>query len=105
MHKRLYDRQRADDPIRVLYRSKRWQRTRRIVIARDVLCRACGHKAGTDVDHIVSARVIVERFGVEEFYNPDRCQLLCHGCHAKKTATESGWAGSKTVTSAASSEP
>ena len=58
-HKRLYDRHRADDPTRALYRCKRWQATRTKVLNRDILCVACGHKAATEADHILSARIVL----------------------------------------------
>jgi 5-methylcytosine-specific restriction protein A len=94
-HKRLYDRYREDDPIRALYRCKRWQATRRIVLNRDILCRSCGHEVATECDHILSARLVHDNFGIDEFYNPERCQGLCHTCHSKKTALECGWSGRK----------
>jgi 5-methylcytosine-specific restriction endonuclease McrA len=93
--RRFHDRYRADDPIRKLYRTPRWKATRRTVIHRDILCVSCGHKAATEVDHILSARLVVDNFGVDEFYSPDRCQGLCHECHSSKTAHECGWTHSK----------
>lgn len=86
-----YDSYRADDPIRALYRGKnlkKWQRVRHQVLKRDILCKMCGHEAATEVDHILSARVIVDNFGIDEFYNVDRLQGLCHDCHNKKTRIE-----------------
>jgi 5-methylcytosine-specific restriction endonuclease McrA len=92
-HKSLYDVYRAADPIRKMYRCARWRRTRSIVLKRDILCRMCGHRAATDCDHVERARIVVVMHGEDEFYNPDRCQGLCHDCHSSKTATESNWAG------------
>lgn len=95
-HKHLFDVYRKDDFVRSLYRGKRWTKgTRLIVLQRDILCKMCGHKAATESDHVVSARLIVEQFGVDEFYNPDRCQGLCHDCHSSKTSTECGFARRK----------
>lgn len=94
-HKRLYDRYRADDPIRALYRNRRWKGTRRQVLNRDVLCRSCGHEVATECDHILSARLVHDNFGIDAFYDPDRCQGLCHACHSRKTAHECGWTGHK----------
>jgi 5-methylcytosine-specific restriction endonuclease McrA len=34
-------------------------------------------------------------FGVNEFYNPERCQGLCASCHSAKTAVECGFGGTK----------
>jgi 5-methylcytosine-specific restriction protein A len=55
----------------------------------------CGHKTATDADHILSARLVVDNFGVNEFYNSARLQGLCHECHSTKTAMECGWTGNK----------
>jgi hypothetical protein len=38
---------------------------------------------------------VLDNFGLDEFYNIERLQGLCHDCHSMKTAHESGWAGSK----------
>ncbi len=93
--KRLYDRWREDDPVRKLYRCKRWKSVRLIVLRRDILCQMCGHQAANTADHILSARIILDNWGIEEFYNVDRIQGLCHDCHSIKTAMESGWTGKK----------
>lgn len=91
-HKRRYDRYRSDDPIRKLYKSRRWLKgTRLIVLRRDILCRSCGHLVATEVDHILSARLVIDNYGLDAFYDPERCQGLCHSCHSAKTAHESGW--------------
>jgi 5-methylcytosine-specific restriction endonuclease McrA len=92
----LYEQNRSDDSIRQLYRTRRWIKGTRVkVLNRDILCVACGHRRATEADHILSARLVVDNFGVDEFYNPDRCQGLCHSCHSSKTATEYGWTGRK----------
>lgn len=93
--KRSFDRYRADDEIRKLYRCKRWQNVRLRVLRRDILCQACGHQAATECDHILSARIVLDNFGVDAFYDPARLQGLCHGCHSQKTTHESGWTGRK----------
>jgi 5-methylcytosine-specific restriction endonuclease McrA len=92
----LYESNRADDPIRQLYKTRRWIKGTRVkVLNRDILCVACGHRRATEADHILSARLVVDNFSVDEFYNPDRCQGLCHSCHSSKTAVEYGWTGRK----------
>ena len=91
----LYDAYGRDEELRPLYRCKRWFATRERVLRRDILCKACGHKAATEVDHVLRARIVLDNFGLDEFYNIDRLQGLCHDCHSMKTAHESGWAGSK----------
>ena len=92
---RIYDRFRADDPIRALYRCKRWFSVRMRVLRRDILCRSCGHEAAKEVDHILTARLVLDNYGIDAFYDPDRLQGLCHRCHSKKTTLESGWCGRK----------
>jgi hypothetical protein len=37
----------------------------------------------------------MEELGLDEFFNPDRCQGMCKACHDRKTAFECGWVGSK----------
>jgi 5-methylcytosine-specific restriction endonuclease McrA len=96
-HRRLFDRYRADDFVRSLYRSTRWTKgTRLIVLRRDQLCCECGHRASTDCDHDpLEARQIVEQFGTDAFYDPNRCQGLCHDCHSQKTSITTGFAKRK----------
>jgi len=94
-YKVMFDRNRQDDPIRKLYKCARWKAVRRIVMQRDLLCVSCGHKAITDVDHILPARLVIDNFGITEFYNPNRLQGLCHSCHSAKTSLECGWSGTK----------
>jgi 5-methylcytosine-specific restriction endonuclease McrA len=91
----LYDSFGRDEELRPLYRCKRWEVTRQRVLRRDILCVACGHRAATEVDHVLRARLVVDNFGLDEFYSVDRLKGLCHTCHSQKTAHESGWAGSK----------
>ena len=95
-HRRLYDRYRADDPIRALYKSRKWIKgTRLIVLRRDILCRAeegCPAVA-TVADHYpLSAREIVATLGVKEFYNKERCRGLCKFHHDQSTALREGFA-------------
>ena len=98
--RQAFDANRADDPIRKLYRDRRWNRTRFVVLRRDPLCTSgetCGgSKASAIVDHHpLSAREILERFGEIEFFNPQRCRGACKPCHDRKTAREdSRFAGS-----------
>src|SRR5581483_6028673 len=98
---RLSDRFRADDPIRALYRTTRWQATRRTVLRRDILCQAEGGcpKAATVADHHpLSARQIVARFGTDAFYDPERSRGLCVSHHNSKTSTQdSSFAKPKTT--------
>jgi hypothetical protein len=38
---------------------------------------------------------VVDNFGINEFYNPQRLQGLCHECHSSKTSFECGWQGTR----------
>lgn len=98
-YKLLYDRYRANDPIRALYKKRRWLKgTKLIVSKRDPLCVECGHRATKVIDHHpLEAREIVARFGVDEFYNPERCRGLCKQCHDIKTATTTGFAKTRSA--------
>src|ERR1035437_933207 len=93
--RREQDAFRNRDSVRKLYKSAKWQVTRRILLKRDILCCSCGNQASTQCDHIVSARTVLDELGLDEFFNPQRCQGLCASCHSAKTAIECGWAGSK----------
>jgi len=65
-----------------------WQQLRERILQRDCgLCQECKRngkvKLGTEVDHIVQAA----DGGTDEDHN---LELLCHDCHADKTAAEGG---------------
>jgi hypothetical protein len=64
-YKLLYDRYRANDPIRALYKKRRWLKgTKLIVTRRDPLCVGCGHRATKVIDHHpLEAREIVALHG------------------------------------------
>src|SRR5581483_1009480 len=83
-----WDRERKRDAIALLYGTARWQATRAIVLIRDLLCKNCGIRRSTDCDHVERARLIVQKYGVDGFFDPARCQGLCHKCHSIKTSTE-----------------
>ena len=61
---------------------RRWRRLRRMVLAREPLCRVCGEKGmltpATQVDHIVP----LADGGDNAFEN---LQSLCATCHSQKT--------------------
>jgi 5-methylcytosine-specific restriction endonuclease McrA len=93
LRKSMFDDYRADDKVRALYRCKRWQITRMKVLRRDVLCQSCKHQAATDVHHILNARLILDNYGTDAFYDIDRLMALCKACHSSTTAHECGWTG------------
>lgn len=65
---------------RALYRSRRWQATRRAQLSDQPLC-ACGSLA-TDVDHIIS----LDDGG--DAWSPDNLRPMCKACHSAKTRRE-----------------
>jgi hypothetical protein len=75
--------QRKNDPVRRLYKVKRWrQGTRMAVLRRDRLCVLCCHAASKVADHHpVSAHELVSLLGVNAFYDASRCRGLCTACH------------------------
>jgi 5-methylcytosine-specific restriction endonuclease McrA len=92
-NRRLIDTNRSDDPVRKLYRTKRWAATRRTVFQRDLLCQAtegCPH-AATVCDHKIDARTYMASGG--DFYDLSNLQGLCIAHHNSKTAKECGFAG------------
>lgn len=59
-----------------------WRRLRLRILERDGWrCQTCG-KWGNECDHILALQ-----FG-GEMYDPANCQILCRGCHIKKTRKE-----------------
>lgn len=65
----------------------RWQRLRKMVLARDPICKICNREPSTDADHIVAKPV-----GRDAMEN---LRGLCHSCHSKKTVREDSGFGRK----------
>lgn len=68
--------------LHAFYKSKRWQRLRGMVIAKEPLCRAC-QRPTEMADHIVPIRQGGSRWSMENL------QGLCHACHNAKRGRES----------------
>jgi 5-methylcytosine-specific restriction protein A len=73
-----------------------WDRVRADIVKRDKrLCQSClaGGRVvvGVEVDH-KTPKAECKRlgWGRERIDNPSNLQLLCHSCHAEKTARENG---------------
>ncbi len=67
----------------------RWRKLRRLVLARDPICRAPGcNQASTEADHIKPRR----EGGSDGL---DNLQGLCKPCHSSKTAIEDGRWGAR----------
>jgi 5-methylcytosine-specific restriction protein A len=85
-HARAYERERSARrraATKGVYKTKRWQATRRAVLDRDPLCKACGKRVAEEVDHVVP----LEKDDSQP-YALDGLQGLCAGCHRAKTARE-----------------
>jgi 5-methylcytosine-specific restriction enzyme A len=85
-HRRTYERERSARRRAVtkgVFKRKKWETTRRAVLARDPICKACGKRPSEEVDHVVPLDVDDSRP-----YALDRLQGLCVECHRRKTAEE-----------------
>lgn len=85
---RYYDRYHRSDRTKKFYHSAAWKRARELIKIRDNgLCQSClGDRrltVGTIVDHVIPVKVNWNLRLTE-----DNLQLLCQGCHNKKTAEE-----------------
>lgn len=60
---------------------RRWQRLRLMILAKEPLCRLCGNRFATQVDHVVPRSK-----GGDD--SEDNLQALCASCHSKKTRRE-----------------
>lgn len=65
-----------------IYRTARWQHTRRRILHNNPICAACNTTLATDVDHITP----LDTGG--EPYDPANLQPLCAQCHGRKTRAE-----------------
>ena len=90
------DLERADDPIRKLYRTKTWRATRLVVLFRDPICKRCNQASSTICDHVINARQYVSKHGrdLSYFFDENNLQGICQPCHDAKTAKECGFARS-----------
>jgi len=85
----------ATDPIMLQYGTARWQKFRRVALARFPFCEC--KAVAVVADHNIPARLIVEAvraarlFPFDEwagFYVLDNIRGRCHSCHNAKTRTE-----------------
>jgi len=60
--------------------SKEWKQLREQVLQEEPICRICGKRASTEVDHIISLPQ-----GSKERWN---LQGVCKSCHSAKTRRE-----------------
>ena len=71
------------------YDHARWLRLRRLVLARDALCRAC-RRRGFTVPAVHVDHVIQRDKRPDLAYAAQNCQGLCASCHTRKTNREHG---------------
>jgi len=58
-----------------------WPTTRRRILARDPVCRACRRARAVEVDHVIPR----SQGGADHDHN---LAGVCHSCHQQKTQTE-----------------
>lgn len=63
---------------------RRWKKLRKIVLARDPICKICDKAPSTEVDHIVPRPPDQHAADVTE----EELQGLCKPCHSSKTRAE-----------------
>lgn len=59
-----------------------WARRRARILARDPVCRICGLRPATEVDHVISRAA-----GGDE--SPGNLRGVCRPCHARRTQRQS----------------
>jgi 5-methylcytosine-specific restriction protein A len=85
-HYREYERERSARrraATKGVFKRKKWENTRRAVLARDPICKDCGIRPSEEVDQVVPLDVDDSRP-----YALDGLQGLCAECHRRKTADE-----------------
>jgi 5-methylcytosine-specific restriction endonuclease McrA len=71
---------------RPVLKTRRWQVLRHQILERDGWkCRCCGERRRLEVDHVQPVRDAPERA-----FDPANLQVLCAGCHTRKTRIECG---------------
>ena len=68
---------------RAVYNSTAWQRLRLVVLAEEPICKVCGERPSTDVDHIKPLALHPKLALVRE-----NLQGVCEPCHGAKTREE-----------------
>jgi 5-methylcytosine-specific restriction protein A len=63
---------------------ERWKKLRKIVLARDPICKICNKAPSKEVDHIIPRLPTQHAADVTE----EELQGLCKPCHSKKTRAE-----------------
>ena len=74
---------RRDDKKYIRTRGRKWMRLRQQVLIEEPVCRICGRKPSTQVDHINP----VSKGGTDE---RDNLQGACEECHEEKTRKDLG---------------
>jgi 5-methylcytosine-specific restriction endonuclease McrA len=84
-HYREYERARSArrrEATKGIFKTTRWAMTRKAVLARDPICKACDNALSIQADHIVP----LDQGG--DPYNPAGLQGICSPATGKKTARE-----------------
>jgi 5-methylcytosine-specific restriction endonuclease McrA len=71
---------------------RRWYHLRRVLLAREPLCRECAAvgvvRPAVQADHVRRAIDVIRERGSEAFFDIDNVQPLCGSCHGVKNARE-----------------
>jgi 5-methylcytosine-specific restriction protein A len=83
---REYNRFGRDPFLLELYSTGRWKKFRAWIRTSRILCERCKAEgrttAGEQVHHKISPRV-----DMSLAFEPTNCELLCHACHSRETAS------------------
>ncbi|WP_018634394.1 HNH endonuclease signature motif containing protein [Neomegalonema perideroedes] len=85
--RRAFDKRRAADPHRKIYKTARWLRESRAFLAEHPRCADCAAagivEAARAVDHVIAVRVRPDLA-----FDASNWRPLCWSCHSRKTARE-----------------
>ncbi|MDT2419506.1 HNH endonuclease signature motif containing protein [Enterococcus avium] len=81
---------RPRDEIDKLYKTNRWRKLRKVIIARDYgMCQECKRR-GLVVKGVVVHHIIEAREDITKFWDEENLELVCLACHNKDHPERSG---------------
>ena len=81
---------RPRDEIDKLYKTNKWRKLRKLVIARDFgVCQEC-QRRGITTRGVVVHHIIEAREDITKFWDIDNLELVCLACHNKEHPEKSG---------------
>lgn len=82
-----WSRHKAKSQVNDLYSSPRWKELRARVLKEEPVCRVCGERASTEVDHVEPASKRPDLF-----FDRANVRGICEPCHKAKSSSEGGQA-------------